>query len=446
MDYQNQYGLLRSSPSTHRSLSVASTTSSASHHSSFRPEFGTLSPASVISVPAPSMVTRAHRQLSHLHPGLPLSSSYTLPSTLLPVSSPYRQSQIISTMPPYTPVLPPRVFGQQFPSGFNFQLNTLPHHPSTSSYQTYPPIYPSLSNPLAYQQFSSASETPPTFKFFKWALVPPEIMKVIRAHVGYLGSRKLLTLNRWFKHSFDICHFSEDELIAGVLEAEQSFQRYHIDSQRTRLRHSDNRKTESGTTPADSFACYHCYKIKSPENFERFSWLCTRGNNDSDNNDGEDIESHHSAPANATASTSNTPRSRNPSLTTQPNPYYDPTITRSSVLQAQAVARGGSSNNSGRRRSNTPATAAASATPVLTALGANDPTTTGPISAGGRVGSTWGVRRFCIDCGIRKGFYKPTDLIEVHGARNVVNWVCQCLEVRVRSVPIRPNPLAAPLL
>ncbi|KAM7193568.1 hypothetical protein V8F20_008341 [Naviculisporaceae sp. PSN 640] len=443
MDYQNQYAFHRpASTSGDRSVSVSSTASSASHQSPFRSESRALSPASVISDPASSILARSHQQLpvSSSHQNYPSYATHTPPpSMLLPGSSQYLQSQMGSQMSLYQPIPPPRVFGHQFPSSFNFQLNNVPPQPSPLSYQNYPPpLYPSYATPSSYHDPSSAQLSSyhhqqhhqssslhhdiaaPHVQVdteFRLARLPPEVISVLRTHVGYLESRKLLRLNRWFKENFDASLFSDDEKVAGVYEAENYFKRYYINSRNnntnSQQKNSNNNQMIAPFAPApsDSFACYHCYKMKSPENFELFSWHSTANREEREGAEG----------ATASSSMPSTPRPRKPSLPTS-NPYYDPTITRSSILQAQAAAR----NNSRDRRTGQQQPGPPS--------GAG---TTGPegISSDlGRVTSTWGIRRFCIDCGMKKKFYKPTDLIQVHGERGVVNWVCACLRVRIRSV------------
>ncbi|KAM7206707.1 hypothetical protein V8F33_000350 [Rhypophila sp. PSN 637] len=460
MDYPSQYH--RSSTSGDRSVSVSSTASSTSHHSPFRSESRALSPASVISEPASSLLSRSHQQLqaSSSHQNYPsYATQHTPPpSMLLPGSSQYFQPQMGSQMSLYPSIPPPRIFGQQFPSSFNFQLHSVPAQPSPLSYQNYPaPLYPSYSAPSTYHDslpapISSYHQQPSSIHHdiatthgdpeFRFARLPPEVVSVLRKHVGYLESRKLLRLNRWFKDSFDIRHFTEDELIAGVHEAEQSYKRYHINSRNNSgKRDSGSSPRAPTTTPSDSFACYHCYKMRSPENFELFAWHSQASREERENEAaGGDDESDSrrstppavAAPGSSSSSLPTTPRPRNPSLPTA-NPYYDPTLTRSSLLQAQAAARNNNRSNSpattptpgsmaGRRGSGQAAQVEASGD------------ASGLSSDMGRVKSTWGIRRFCIDCGMRKKFYKPTDLIQVHGERGVVNWVCACLRVRVRSV------------
>ncbi|KAK4218269.1 hypothetical protein QBC37DRAFT_395953 [Rhypophila decipiens] len=468
MDYPSHHHR-SSSTSGDRSVSVSSTASSASHHSPFRSESRALSPASVISEPASSLLARSHQQLqvSSSHQNYPSYATHNNtppPSMLLPGSSHYFQPQMGSQMSLYPSIPPPRIFGQQFPSSFNFQLNSVPAQPSPLSYQNYPaPLYPSYSTPSTYhdhlpapissyhQQASSIHHDLPTTHVdteFRFARLPPEVVSVLRKHVGYLESRKLLRLNRWFKESFDVRHFTEDELIAGVHEAEQSYKRYHINSRNNSgRRDSGSSPRAPTTTPSDSFACYHCYKMRSPENFELFAWHSQANREERENEaagGGDDSDSRRStpppaaapgAPGSSSSSLPTTPRQRKRSLPTA-NPYYDPTLTRSSLLQAQAAAR----NNN---RSNSPA---ATPTPGSTAgrRGSGQATAEASNSSGadasglssdmGRVKSTWGIRRFCIDCGMKNEFYKPTDLIQVHGERGVVNWVCACLRVRVRSV------------
>lgn len=490
MDYQNQYAFHRpASTSGDRSVSVSSTASSASHHSPFRSESRALSPASVISEPASSILARSHQQLnvSSSHQNHHSYATHTPPpSMLLPGSSQYLQGQLGSQMSLYQTIPPHRVFGHQFPSSFNFQLNNVPPQPSPLSYQNYPPpLYPSYATASSYHDPSSAQlssyhhhqqhhhqtsslhghqhdtsiRAPQIDTEFRLARLPPEVLIVLRKHVGYLESRKLLRLNRWFKDNFDANLFSDDEKVAGVHEAEQCFKRYYINS---RNNNSNSQKNSNNNNrmvtafvpaPSDSFACYHCYKMKSPENFELFTWHSTASREEREGAEGgggggvggDESDSRRSGTPAAGAGTASlssvptTPTPRRPSLPTS-NPYYDPTITRSSILQAQAAARNNSRDNRDNDRSNSPATIP---TPSSTTGGAGQPGTlggsggTGPeglSSDMGRVKSTWGIRRFCIDCGMKKKFYKPTDLIQVHGERGLVNWVCACLRVRVRSI------------
>ncbi|KAK0731357.1 hypothetical protein B0H67DRAFT_69942 [Lasiosphaeris hirsuta] len=150
--------------------------------------------------------------------------------------------------------------------------------------------------------------------------------------------------------------------------------------------------SKSGSSP-NYFGCYHCFMIKPPSEFELFRYNASE--------ETEDLDTDTS-----------TPRQRPAALPTS-KPHYDPSITRASIV---ASARG---------------------------VGSNTPSQNSP-----RIKELWNVRRFCIQCGIKKRYYKPGDLIELRSAKLGKNgkegkepreavWVCNCWKLNKRPAVIK---------
>ncbi|KAK3329516.1 hypothetical protein B0H66DRAFT_28401 [Apodospora peruviana] len=475
MDYHNQFGPMRP-VSGDRSASASSSTSSASYSTPYKSISRTLSPASVASEPA--VMARNHQQLPYSHhqqttyPALaPASALITNNSTQ------YLQSQVGSQIPLYAQVQPaPRSFTHSAP--FSFQLNSQPPQPSPLSFQSYPSIYSAFPSTPTYQHSSSGAfasfypqplpllqlqasdDHDPSF-LDRLQRLPPEALKLVRESVGYLDSTRLVQVNRWFRDNFHANLFSDEEKIAGVREVEQSFKRYFITPKQSGKEPDDVREKRSAIqvcggraapdgrtrasvqqqiTPRGSFGCYHCFRMKSPENFELFRWHCQSEEDDRDHSGGDDdADSTSTATAASTSSSisaTTTPKQRHYSLPTS-NPHYDPTITRTSILQEKAAAAAAAAAAK-NRRSGSPSTTLTRTAGSGTVLG--DGGSGGPGAATTRVKS-FGIRRFCVDCGVRKRYYKPRDMIELHGARERESvralWVCSCWQINVKPSVIR---------
>ncbi|KAK5651298.1 hypothetical protein OQA88_12642 [Cercophora sp. LCS_1] len=126
----------------------------------------------------------------------------------------------------------------------------------------------------------------------------------------------------------------------------------------------------------DFLACYHCFRIKGYAEFERPQYP-------SDKVDRFATE--------ATSSAAVAPLQAPTHL--KLNPFYDPSITATSLAKLRPKA------------------------PVRLAPS--------PLAQ-----RTWGIRRFCIPCGVRKGYYGRMTVIDVQGdtpgRRPANKWTCRC--------------------
>ncbi|KAK4242701.1 hypothetical protein C8A03DRAFT_40042 [Achaetomium macrosporum] len=377
-----------------RSASVSSNSSSTSysnpysngnaHHGSSR----TMSPASGISDPgaATAMYSRGHYSgLSHEHPP---AAHQAQPASLMTSQSQFVQTQVVPTFPLYSPTPIPRRFSRAPPySGYS--AAALPQHPSPLSYQAYAPMDPSFAITTTYDSspalaayhtlapshspaMMESARVPEKFHFLE---LPSQVINEIRKYLTWDDCRRAYRVSRWFRDNFHPSKLPEDEKTAGLLNDEKNHGR------------------------PGWFACYHCYTFKGLEHFELFKWGNTPVN-----------DSYDDAEEKSRTSLS-------PSYTPAPptsNPHYDPSLTGSSLRIAASKGRLPSSSTS-------------------TAITS---------SAGDGIGSymdqrmkeTWGVRRFCIDCGLRNRWYRPGDVIEPHKPleRGQGYWVCRCWKFRLR--------------
>ena len=252
-----------------------------------------------------------------------------------------------------------------------------------------------------------------------------QIISMIQSHMDYFEVMRLQSVSRFFRDNFDPSLCPEEDKIRCVMWAEISFKRYWPNNTSSGGRGGDK---DDGKHPG-SFGCYHCFKIKSPENFELFRWKNdledapdannNNNNNNSNNNDKNSQrgsvssagssrqQQHHQQQPPSSPSASSTSSHNTFSLTS--NPHYDPSVTRSSLAAAAAAAAASSRNQS--------SSSSTRRTGASTGYSASDQSP--------RIQETWGVRRFCIDCGIKKKFYRPGVLIELHKEKNAV-WVCDC--------------------
>ncbi|KAK0734198.1 hypothetical protein B0T26DRAFT_687637, partial [Lasiosphaeria miniovina] len=258
------------------------------------------------------------------------------------------------------------------------------------SFQGYPPVfasfpehsYPSSSLGIPTYHTDSMMQMQSHHKRPSLLMtLPPDILRHIAGYLGYLDLHNFCAVNRWTKQNVDPFWATEEERIAGVRHAEQYYKRYFPTSA---LPSSDKKQArEYDNKYPLSFGCYHCFMIKSPENFELFKW----------NNTYEEADSS-SVPVQPT------PRPTRATLPTT-NPHYDPSITRTSIAaNSQASSTGGQSDQSPR------------------------------------IKATWGVRRFCIDCGIKKQYYRPGDLIDLQRNKEAV-WVCRCWKILTRPKELK---------
>jgi hypothetical protein len=218
--------------------------------------------------------------------------------------------------------------------------------------------------------------------------LPPCVVAEIRKYLTWYQCCRAAQASRWFRENFHPDNLPDHVKLEGMLYAEQYYGRYGEDEKPE----SGSAKRCKGKTPP-WFACYHCFKLKGFDRFELFKW----GN---------------SSPRQTGAIEDGGEGARSAGLTPPANPHYDPTLTRSSLAGAAA--------SDGRSGLGITATA------------------NGPADDDGnmdqRIRETWGVRRFCIDCGLRKGYYRALDLIELHKPLkpNEAVWVCRCLKFHWR--------------
>ncbi|KAK3366601.1 hypothetical protein B0H63DRAFT_368597, partial [Podospora didyma] len=362
-----------------------------------------MSPISSVSdrtIGSSSSMTRGHH-----HQQTALHSSYvpqTQHSNL--VSSPphYLQTQVGPQMSMYPQIPASRAYAQ--PSHFGYQLSSLPPQPSPLSFHSYPPVYPSYATSTYHHHSPSLAIAPyhsPSLLHLPvqkrpsiFGRLPPEILRRIGDHMGYLDLHNLCAVSRWFKAHIDPFWASEEERIAAVRHAEQYYKRYFPTSA---LPTSDKKQgREYDNKHPLSFGCYHCFMIKGPENFELFKW----------NNTMEESEQSDAGSTPKPAQTRAAPPTS--------SPYYDPSITRSSIAASNQASGGATS-----------------------------------VDQSPRIKETWGVRRFCIQCGIKKRYYRPGDLIDLYKTKEAV-WVCQCWKTHTRPAELKCQdcgsfiPLSAP--
>ncbi|KAK0668241.1 hypothetical protein QBC41DRAFT_124151 [Cercophora samala] len=422
-----------------RSASVSSVSSSASHSSPPNMQHGTISrtispvPSVADSAIGNALITGSHYQQAAQH------QSYT-PQThtgaLLPSPSQYFHAQMAPPAPLYSS-LSQRQYSQS--PHYSYQVSSIPSHPSplsmqsfsgldysnfaTTSYHSPPPALQSYqASPLLHYRQEVRGPSP----FLKGLQsLPPHIIDQIYKSFTYLECLQVYAVSRWFKQNFNPFNLPVEDKIAGVRYAEQYYRRYFPG--RASSANINGTGREYDAKHPGSFGCYHCFQIKGPECFEQFKW-----NNHPDDDEGSEAGSSTTTSRLSTASTRTTPP-RPSAYSSTGNPHYDPSLTRSSVTAA--------ANNSRRasRAESTGSPASSSAT-----VGGSVPSTDSP-----RIKDTWGIRRFCVDCGIKKQYYRPGDLIELCKSKEAV-WVCQCWKVHCRPAEIKCNdcgsfiPLSTP--
>ncbi|KAK0747921.1 hypothetical protein B0T21DRAFT_446739 [Apiosordaria backusii] len=410
-------------PTETRSASVSSVSSSTSHPSPTSMQHGAIS--RTIS-PVPSMtdsgirsalVSGSHYQQSPQHQSY---APQTHTASILPSPSQYFQSPMPPPVPLYSSI-PSRQYSQS--PHYGYQISSIPSQPSLLSMQDFHPLEyaqfapPSYHSPPAALQPYQASpllhyrqEVRGPSAFLKGLQsLPPHILDQIHKSFTYLECWQVYAVSRWFKEKFNPANLPVEDKIAGVRYAEQYYRRYFPG--RASVSNGSGREYEA--IRPGSFGCYHCFRIKGPEHFEQFKW-----NNHADNEEGSEAGSSAATPRPGAAFARSPPPKS--TCSSAGNPHYDPSLTRSSVTAAA---------NSGRRASRAESTgspASSSAAP-----GGSIPSADSP-----RIKETWGIRRFCIDCGIRKKYYRPGDLIELCKSKEAV-WVCQCWKIHWRPAEIK---------
>ena len=232
--------------------------------------------------------------------------------------------------------------------------------------------------------------------------LPPAVVAEIQKHFTWFECWKIYRVCRWTRDHFHPNRLPEALRYAGVLYAEQYYGRYN---QPDTSDHSSTMTKRSNDVKKGPqwFACYHCYTIKGFEHFELYKWNIAAKEADHSDED-------------STYPTS-TPRLRQeytppPSAPTG-NPHYDPTLTRSGLAAAARNGRRASTAHSSE------------------SYGKSDPP---------RVKETYGIRRYCVDCGLSKRIYRPGDSVDLHrpvgkGMESI--WICGCWKIRWRSNDIK---------
>jgi hypothetical protein len=220
----------------------------------------------------------------------------------------------------------------------------------------------------------------------------PETIADLREMLGWETCHDIYNLCRFFRENFHPSKLSEDAGVLGVLEAERNYGRRDSEDSGASKPKRSNAKVPSW------LGCYHCYMLKPFPFFELFRYS-------TEDEADEDTLSRHSTPT-TKREPSSSPRSTSPTLLpVSNNPYCDPNLTRSSLMEEAA--------RNGRR-------------------GAGGQSCSRPNR---RVKDTLGLRRFCVECGVRKRLYKPGDVIDLQKATkgNETLWVCQCRKLLRRA-------------
>lgn len=446
--YQTTSHLPRSPPEA-RSASVSSISSAASHGTPNMSSSRTMSPVTDSNssdfMASPPALTRTYNPpSSYHHTHHTKHTSQVLPSSLIPAPSHYLHAQVAppppmslypsmpaplqrtTTYPPSSSYGYHQHMGHSYPSQqpmHNYhQLSMQSYHQPMYTYtssQTYPSLpafAPTLGSTLGASVMSLAHTQQ---RHQKSALERAlhdhaEIALMIQSHLDYFDVCRAQMASRWFRDNFkpELC--PEEDKIRCVMYAEINFKRFWPNNTSSGGRGGDK---DDGKHPG-FFGCYHCFKVKAPENFELFRWKndLEDAPDSNSNNTNNDQKSQRGSVSSAASSKQQPPSPSTSSHTSSSsfsaltsNPHYDPSVTRSSLAAAAASSRG---QNVGARRGGNGATHSSSGT-----YSSSDQSP--------RIQETWGIRRFCIDCGIKKKFYRPGVLIELHKEKNAV-WVCDC--------------------
>ncbi|KAK4228532.1 hypothetical protein QBC38DRAFT_150331 [Podospora fimiseda] len=429
-----------------RSASVSSACSSSvpSHPSPQSSHHGalsrTLSPASGISEAVTVATTMATGSSYPQHP-------YTPQTSMMPSPSQYFSAPTPPPVPLYSQLPNLRQFTPS--TSYAYHLGSIPSHPSPLSMQSFPALdYPSFATPH-YSSASALQQYPqPSFQQYPNHLrakleparestllkglqkLPPDVIDKIHQSFTYLECWKIYAVCRWFHDKFHPHKLPADDKVAGVRYAEQYYRRYFPG--RATSTSADGRTREYDSKYPGSFGCYHCFRILGPQNFELFKW-----NNQREEQDQESVVDEESTPKQSQKALPPPPppaQTPSESSSSSRNPHYDPTLTRSNIVAAAAA------NNKNRRASRAGSTGTASSSSTTATA-----TTTKPASQQGgslpstdspRIKETWGIRRFCIQCGIAKRYYRPGDLIELCSPKEAV-WVCKCWKIHNRPSEIK---------
>ena len=216
--------------------------------------------------------------------------------------------------------------------------------------------------------------------------LPQAVMSNIKSIIGWRDCWKAYRVCQLFKDNFHPNSFPPNVRLAGLLDLEQT----PASCEDSNIPNS----MKSRPRGLSWLGCYHCFMPQRFHNFELLKWGNLSWKEEDDGE--EDIVTAHSRPT-TRRDQSPTPPSTASSLRLLTNPYYDPSLTRSSLraLGAGNDHRAGASQTSVTHR---------------------------------RTRDTWAIRRFCVRCGLKNGFYHPGDVIELQRPLQAGGtlWVCSC--------------------
>ena len=273
--------------------------------------------------------------------------------------------------------------------------------------------------------------------------LPPHVVKMIYGYLEYLECHQIYAVCRWFRDNFHPRNQSVNDKIAGVRYAELYYRRY-FPSRATSMG-TDGKTREYDSKHPGSFGCYHCFRIKDPEHFELFKW---------NNPAGEEQDTSRAESCSKLKQESTTlsppapPHAMSAPESSTRNPHYDPTLTRSMMTAAakkkEAVNKKGRGSPAARTGVSPPCSSSSSTTSssppssvaTITATATAQPVARFLSTDSPRIQQTWGIRRFCIGCGIANRWYKPGDLIELCKPKEAV-WVCKCWKIHKRPDEIK---------
>lgn len=234
--------------------------------------------------------------------------------------------------------------------------------------------------------------------------LPASIIYEIQKELGWSECWRIHKINSWLFRNFHPNRLPYHDKVAGMLSDERNHGNPDgEDSDVPNTKRCNNKDPQW-------FGCYHCFTRRGLDKFELFKHCNPSSRREY--NDQEDAMTALIKPEQGC-----TPPSTRSSLSPPANPHYDPSLTRSSL---RATAEAGK-----RRRSSSATSNRASTGESLSRFGQ-------------RRKKSAHVRRFCVDCGLKDGFYLPGDLIEVHkpAERNGAAWVCGCWELRWRPTTV----------
>ncbi|KAG7293235.1 hypothetical protein NEMBOFW57_003281 [Staphylotrichum longicolle] len=263
------------------------------------------------------------------------------------------------------------------------------------SYQTPPPSQALIQSPPMVRE-PSRPPTPRPMGLLKQ--LPAEAVKNIRMMVGWEDCWNVCQANHWFRENFHPDLFTEEGKLLGLLDAERLYGRHGAEDSDM----PSSRKSDGNEPPW--LGCYHCYRRKPYEAFELFKWANSSSKNA---HDADETKTRRYKSPSQKQGHPYSPASTSSERTPPPaNPHYDPSLTRSG-LTAAAASRG-------HRTSPDAADNCSNISP--------------------RIKETWGVRRFCVECGLDKGYYNPGDLIDVQRPKEakLARWVCRCRRLHER--------------